>query len=54
MCLAAGGAIFVVPHLRLRVTLAGPGRHHHHHHHQITKSSHSINAISWPRQCHDL
>jgi hypothetical protein len=20
--------------------------HHHHHHHQITKSSHSINAIS--------
>jgi hypothetical protein len=21
--------------------------HHHHHHHQITKLSHSINAIVW-------
>jgi hypothetical protein len=25
--------------------------HHHHHHHQITKLSHSINAIG-PAQCH--
>jgi hypothetical protein len=27
------------------VMIAGHHHHHHHHHHQITKLSHSINAI---------